>query len=68
MQFLGWKKVPSEFLKRSVNGPLLFNVFINSVGKKTSSRITKLDDYNSFEVKKTSTSWEELAPFQKSLS
>ena len=69
MQFSEWKKVPSELLKRCVNGPLLFNIFINSVGKKTSSKITKLDnDNNSFEVKKTRTSWEELALFQKSLS
>lgn len=69
MQFSQWKKVLSEFLKRSVNGPLLFNILINYIGKKTSSKITKLDDdNNSFKVRKTRTSWEELAQFQKSLS
>lgn len=69
MQFSQWKKVLSEFLKRSMNGPLLFNIVINSIGKKTSSKITKLDnDNNSFKVRKTRTSWEELTQFQTSLS
>lgn len=62
---LQWKKVSSEFLKRSVNGPWQLNIFIHSVGKKTSSKITKLDDdRNLFKVKKSRTSW---AQFQKSL-
>lgn len=63
---LQWKKVSSEFLKRSVNGPWQLNIFTHSVGKKTSSKITKLDDdRNLFKVKKSRTSW---AQFQKSLS
>lgn len=46
---------------------LLFNVFITSTGNRTSSKITKLDDdNNSFKVRKTRISWEELPQFQKS--